>query len=206
MSSLTTSTAPSTSAPAASPPSAPASRTSPATPRSAPRATPRPEPRSTTVPAAAPARLLRCVGEPTPPVVDVRDGRASVPRHVAQGRPVVPTAPLPLSDPTALCCAVVRAAIEVTRGERTVQQLARWVTPEIYDAIARRARLELDTPGGTPTAIRPVTVRRARVMRIGAGAAEATVVVDDGSGRVRAAAARVEERRGTWRVVALEIG
>lgn len=164
--------------------------------------------RSTSVPAAPSGRLLRCVGERLSPAVDVRetrDARARVPRHLAGARPLAPTAPLPLPDPTSLCCAVVRAAIEVLRGERTVHQLARWVTPEIYDTLARRARLVLDAPGHAEAAAHPVTIRRARVMRLGATAAEATVVVDDG-GRVRAAAARLEARRGTWRVVALEIG
>jgi len=168
---------------------------------------PSPTVRPATVPAAEPrARLLRCVGETVAPAVDVTARRASVPRHVAQGRPLVgPVDALPLPDPTATCCAVVRAAVEVLRGERTVQQLARWVTPEIYDALARRARLVLDAPDAAAAPTRPVTVRRARVMRFGTGAAEATVVLDDG-GRVRAAAARLEARRGTWRVVALEIG
>lgn len=110
---------------------------------------------------------------------------------------------MPLPDPTALCCAVVRAAVEVVRGERTVGQLARWVSPEIYEALARRARLVADGPGEIPA--RPVAVRRARVLRIGDGVAEGTVVVQDGD-RVRAAAARLEARRGAWRVVALEIG
>lgn len=163
-------------------------------------------PRSTGVPAdETGARLLRCVGEPPTTAVDVRDPRAAVPRHVAHGRPLVPTTPVPLPDPTPLCCAVVRAAVEVVRGDRTVQQLARWVTPEIYEALARRARIVLEADLAPGTATRPVTVRRARVLRLGAEVAEATVVVDDGD-RVRAAAARLEVRRGTWRVVALEIG
>lgn len=160
--------------------------------------------RSTSVPAEPPARLLRCVGERVSPAIDVRDGGARAPQHVVRGRPLAPpSTPLPLPDPTALCCAVVRAALEVVRGERTVGQLARWVSPEIYEALARRARLEVDACAESST--RPVTIRRARLVRIGDGVAEGTVVVEDGD-RVRAAAARLEARRGTWRVVALEIG
>ncbi|MBN0041006.1 energy transducer TonB [Cellulosimicrobium cellulans] len=161
--------------------------------------------RTTSVPADPPARLLRCVGERPVATIDVNDvTTARAPQHVVRGRPLAPpTAPLPLPDPTALCCAVVRAAVEVVRGERTVGQLARWVSPEIYETLARRSRLVADGPRRTTT--RPVTVRRARVLRIGDGVAEGTVVVEDGD-RVRAAAARLEARRGTWRVVALEIG
>ncbi|OLT55411.1 hypothetical protein BJF88_06090 [Cellulosimicrobium sp. CUA-896] len=159
------------------------------------------------MPAAPAGRLLRCVADRTAAVVDVRDkeARPRVPRHVAGSRPLAPAAPVPLPDPTSLCCAVVRAAVEVLRGDRTVHQLARWVTPQIYDTLARRARLVVDTPGHADATAYPVTIRRARVMRLGADVAEATVVVDDG-GRVRAAAARLEARRGAWRVVALEIG
>ncbi|WP_237843435.1 Rv3235 family protein [Cellulosimicrobium cellulans] len=160
--------------------------------------------RSAGVPADLTARLLRCVGEPPVPTIDLTDATtARVPQHVVRGRPLAPTAPLPLPDPTALCCAVVRAAVEVVRGERTVGQLARWVSPEIFETLARRSRLVADGP--RPTTTRPVSVRRARVLRIGEGVAEGTVVVEDGD-RVRAAAARLEARRGTWRVVALEIG
>jgi len=160
--------------------------------------------RSTSVPTEPPARLLRCVGERITPAVDVRDGGARAPQHVVRGRPLTPpTTPLPLPDPTALCCAVVRAALEVVRGERTVNQLTRWVSPEIYETLARRARIVADA--GADSSTRPVTIRRARLVRIGDGVAEGTVVVEDGD-RVRAAAARLEARRGTWRVVALEIG
>ncbi|MBE9928200.1 energy transducer TonB [Cellulosimicrobium cellulans] len=181
-----------------------------ATPTAAPTAPPssgvavRPV-RSTSVPSAPPARLLRCLGDPTVATVDVTDPTtARAPQHVVRGRPLGrPTTPVPLPDPTALCCAVVRAAVEVVRGERTVGQLARWVSPEIYEALARRARLVAEGPGETPA--RPVSVRRARVLRIGDGVAEGTVIVQDGD-RVRAAAARLEARRGAWRVVALEIG
>ncbi|QJW36143.1 Rv3235 family protein [Cellulosimicrobium protaetiae] len=160
--------------------------------------------RATSVPADARARLLRCVGERAAPAVDLTDPGATVPRHVVRGRPLAPpTSPVPLPDPTALCCAVVRAAVEVLRGERTVSQLARWVSPEIYETLARRARIVADGPRETTT--RPAAVLRARVLRIGEGVAEGTVVVEDGD-RVRAAAARLEARRGAWRVVALEIG
>ena len=161
--------------------------------------------RSTSVPAAPPARLLRCLGDPTVATVDVTDPTAArVPQHVVRGRPLGrPTTPVPLPDPTALCCAVVRAAVEVVRGERTVGQLARWVSPEIYEALARRARLVADGPGETPA--RPVAVRRARVRRSGDGGAEGAVGGRAGA-RGGAGAGGLEARRGAWRVVVLEIG
>ena len=118
--------------------------------------------RSTSVPAAPPRPPRRGRGDPPVAPRDVTDPTAArVPQHAVRGRPLGrPTTPVPLPDPTALCCAVVRAAVEVVRGERTVGQLARWVSPEIYEALARRARLVADGPGETPA--RPVAVRRAR--------------------------------------------
>jgi len=109
-----------------------------------------------------------------------------------------------LPDPTSLCCSVVRAAVEVLRGERPVAQLQRWLAPDVFDAIGRRAQLAQDAPDRV-AASRPVAIRRARLLRLGDAAAEATIVLEDME-RVRAAAVRLEARRGVWRVVVLEIG
>ncbi|MFF2621490.1 Rv3235 family protein [Oerskovia jenensis] len=120
------------------------------------------------------------------------------------GRPVTSTPELPLPDPTSICCSVVRAAVEVLRGERPVAQLQRWLAPDVFDALGRRALLMQGTTGGDAAA-RPVAIRRARLVRLGDTTAEATVVLED-MDRVRAAALRLEARRGVWRVVVLEIG
>lgn len=119
--------------------------------------------------------------------------------------------PAELGDPTALCCAVAHAAIESLRGIRPLAQLARSVSPEIFDALHARAQVRAAArrrsgalPAGQERQLRS-RVRRARVVRIAHDVAEATVVVDDVD-RVRAAAVRVEEHRGRWRVVVLEIG
>lgn len=109
----------------------------------------------------------------------------------------------PISDPSALCCSVVQAAVEVLRGIRPLAQLSRWLTPEVYEALARRR--EITTAGGSPTSTLQARIRRARVIRVSQSAAEATVIVQD-EHRVRAAAIRVEHLRGNWRVVAFELG
>ena len=113
-----------------------------------------------------------------------------------------PDRPAPVEDPTQLCCAIVQAAVEALRGTRPLAQLVRWVTPEVYEGLSARATLTVRVLGTATT--RP-TIRRVRLCRLGDRAAEATVVVDDG-GRVRAVAIRRDERRGTWRAAALEIG
>ncbi|GAB4084131.1 hypothetical protein GCM10028784_07610 [Myceligenerans cantabricum] len=111
-----------------------------------------------------------------------------------------------LPDPTALVCRVARAAMEVLRGERPANQLARWTSTQVYDQLVARERLL----NGAPRARRrPVShrvgIRRVRLVRLGAASAEATVVLHDGE-RVRAAAVRLEGRRGTWKVTCLELG
>lgn len=122
------------------------------------------------------------------------------------GRPTPEPDPT-LPDPTAQVCRVVRAAVEVLRGERPAAQLARWVTPQVYDQLLERGRLMREAQQNRPP--RPkahaATVRRVRMVRLGTSSAEATVILHD-EGRVRAAAVRLEARRGVWRVAVLEIG
>ena len=125
-------------------------------------------------------------------------------------RPVRPTtdpAP-PLDDPTGLCCAVARAALESLRGIRPLSQLVRSVSPEVFDALHARYQVREQArtrPGAPPVSQSRARVRAARIIRLGPAVAEASVVVDDAD-RVRAAALRVEEHRGRWWVVVLELG
>jgi hypothetical protein len=173
-------------------------------------AVPRPAPRpsrlrvSAPPPSTRPARRLDATGPSR-----VRHIRLGAPRleeglEELPARPLAPRPAAPLPDPTAQCCSVVRAAVEVLRGERNPAQLARWVTPQVLDQLVERARLAR-RQGTTTSGGRPVLVRRVRLVRLGDDVAEATVVLDD-DGRVRAAAARLEARRGTWRVAVLELG
>lgn len=113
-----------------------------------------------------------------------------------------------LADPTALCCAVAHAATEALRGIRPLNQLARSVSPEVFDQLHARAQVRAaarNRRGAPPTPQSRSRVRRARTIRISPTVAEASVVIDDVD-RVRAAALRVEEHRGRWRVVVLELG
>lgn len=105
----------------------------------------------------------------------------------------------PLEDPTRLCGAVVMAAIEALTSARPLVQLARWVSPEVYEALARAAR------PGPASGRRGVVLRSVRTCRISPTVAEGTAVVHDGT-RVRAAAVRLEVHRGTWRATVLQIG
>lgn len=104
-----------------------------------------------------------------------------------------------LEDPTRLCGAVVMAAVEALVSARPLVQLARWVSPEVYESLARARR------PGPPTGRRGVVVRSVRLCRVGPTVAEGTAVVHDGN-RVRAAAVRFEVHRGSWRATVLQIG
>lgn len=146
-------------------------------------------------------RRMRIGGTPYP---EVQDAAAAL--EAVSGRPAPEPDPT-LPDPTAQVCRVVRAAVEVLRGERPAAQLARWVTPQVYDQLLSRGRLMREAQQNRPP--RPkahaATIRRVRLVRLGAASAEATVILHD-EGRVRAAAVRLEARRGVWRVAVLEIG
>ncbi|WP_448059579.1 Rv3235 family protein [Cellulomonas hominis] len=115
-----------------------------------------------------------------------------------------PTTADPSFDPFSFCGSLALAAVEALSGIRPLAQLARWVSPTVYERTARRAALTAPRGELSPPTRRP-TVRRIRVFRLGPGAVEASVVVADGD-RVRAVAVRIEPHRGAWRAEDLIIG
>ncbi|MGV8976788.1 MAG: Rv3235 family protein [Cellulomonas sp.] len=215
---------------APSPPAAPAPAAVDGRPASAPAAHTGPtvcgadedEPRRTgprTPPTTARLRLVPSLaalprlaaptgpGHSRPPTVDDRvlaRRRAALAAERAAATAEAAVGPVPTGDPTSVCCSLVLAAVESLAGIRAVAQLARWVTPEVYQALSTRAALTVRVLGARAATCRP-EVRRVRVCRIGEHVAEASVVIDDGR-RVRAVAVRLESWRGSWRAVALEIG
>lgn len=107
---------------------------------------------------------------------------------------------------------VAQGALEVLAGTMPLQQMARWLDSDNYERLQLRANLVrcIGAHGprrsqATTSAHRNVIVRSARVCSVGPGVYEASVVAFDQK-RVRAVALRIEQRRGAWRVTALEIG
>lgn len=127
----------------------------------------------------------------TPSVTDHDRGDSEVEEHT-------------LPDPEQWAGALVRSAVEALCGIRPPAQLARWLSAELYESLARRAGLAVRILG-RPAVARRATVRRVHVCRVVPGVVEASVVVHDG-GHLRAAAVRLEVHRGRWRATALEIG
>jgi hypothetical protein len=110
----------------------------------------------------------------------------------------------PQGDVAALAGLIAQATVEVLGGRRSPGQLARWVTPGVYESVHQRAALTVRVLG-TRGPARPPTVRRVRVCAIDAHVREASVVVEDGA-HVRAVALRIESHRGAWRATAVEVG
>ncbi|MDM7853982.1 Rv3235 family protein [Cellulomonas alba] len=115
-----------------------------------------------------------------------------------------PGAP-PDADPQQVACGIALGAVEVLAGRRSVAQLARWVTPGVYEVLRMRAALTAQAIGSGSAAGRHPSVRRVRVCVVAPGVVEAAVVAEDAD-RVRAVAVRLEGWRGQWRATALEIG
>ncbi|WP_258726440.1 Rv3235 family protein [Cellulomonas sp. NS3] len=172
----------------------------------APSTTPRARLVPTLPPAARPAPATG-PGHTRPPTLEQRllarrRATLAAERAARAAEPPRETAPMP--DPTPVCCALALAATEAMRGTRSVAQLARWVSPAVFEQLAARAALTVRVLGRGAATRRP-EVLRVRVCRLGEHVAEAAVVVDDGT-RVRAVALRLEMWRGAWRAVAFEIG
>ncbi|UNX55828.1 Rv3235 family protein [Georgenia sp. TF02-10] len=152
---------------------------------------------------ARPWDRLRFAGpapEPAAPDADAAPAGAAG----AAGAPSTVTAEEPLPDPGRWAGALARSCVEVLLGVRPAAQLGRWLTADLYEALARRAGLAVRVLG-RPVRTRPAIVRRVRVCEVAPGAVEAAVVLHDGE-RVRGAAVRLEVHRGRWRATALEIG
>ena len=130
-------------------------------------------------------------------------GPGQVAAAAAPGTSTATSPATQLPDPRSVSCSIAQAAAEVLAGIRPVAQLTRWVTPEVFGALATRAAIVVRQRGRG--AAPRVTVRRVRVCRLSQLVAEASVVLDDGD-RVRAAAIRLESHRGYWRATVLEIG
>lgn len=103
-----------------------------------------------------------------------------------------------LEDPAPRAAMLARAVLESLAGDRPVQQLMRWTTPEVYGQLEPLVSARTIRPWAT-------TLRRVLVCEPAPGVAEVTAVVQRGV-RAAAIALRLEGVDGRWLVTALQLG
>ncbi|MDQ1122924.1 Rv3235 family protein [Microbacterium trichothecenolyticum] len=115
-----------------------------------------------------------------------------------------PTHELPPSETFARN--VVRGVLEVLSGVREVEQLARWLSEDVYRTLSVRASLAARARSARRiTALREVhEIRNVHVFEPADGIVEATVTAA-ARVRTRAIALRLEGLDGRWRVTALAL-
>lgn len=116
----------------------------------------------------------------------------------------------PQADVRRLAGALALGAVEVLMGLRNIGQMERWLSPDLYQALWKRARLfELTAPlphrRKLPTCVKQVHVKTVISDAYTVAPREVVATIFDGQ-RIRAVALRLEEWRGEWRATALEIG
>lgn len=115
----------------------------------------------------------------------------------------------PRVDTRKFAAAIALGAIQVIKGLRPINQLDRWLSYEIYDALWERTKLYAHCHPWERKFAKPMRVQNVHIQRIDinpqvVAPAEAAVSVFDGE-RVRAVALRLQAHRGNWKVTALEI-
>jgi hypothetical protein len=106
-------------------------------------------------------------------------------------------------DPDSFARAVCQAIIDVLAGRRAAQQMMRWLRPDLFDMLRRRASTAAERT--TPRPGRGAVVRSVRTCRVSPDVVEAAAVIVDGRG-ARAMAVRLEAVGPRWRVTAMVIG
>ncbi|WP_298226759.1 Rv3235 family protein [Gryllotalpicola sp.] len=111
-----------------------------------------------------------------------------------------------LPDPTTLITNLARCVVEVFAGAREVEQLARWVTDDVYAHLLRRALIAQRARQVKGREIRrpDFSILSTHTFEPRPGACEATVIVRMPH-RVRAIALRLEGLDGRWRASSISV-
>ncbi|WP_144782281.1 Rv3235 family protein [Microbacterium sp. BH-3-3-3] len=101
---------------------------------------------------------------------------------------------------------MVRGVLEVVAGVRDPEQLARWMSEEVYRALLARTSLAARARSARRVQVYRVMhqTRSIRLFSPREGAIEATVIVS-GRMRTRAVALRLETIERRWRITALHL-
>lgn len=117
-----------------------------------------------------------------------------------------PTSTSALPDPQPLIENLTRCVIEILAGARELDQIARWLTDDVYRHLLKRVVLSSRARQAKGAqAVRPVfAIGSVIVCEPRDGIVEATVVVR-GRARVRAVALRLEGLDRRWRATAIHV-
>lgn len=133
--------------------------------------------------------------------------RARAPRFPADDffdQQPTPTSALP--DPRPLLENLTRCVVEILAGARELEQIARWLSDDVYRHLLKRVVLSARARQATGApSLRPAfTIGSVLVCEPRDGVVEATVIVR-GRARVRSVALRLEGLDRRWRATAIHV-
>lgn len=108
----------------------------------------------------------------------------------------------PLGDPTPLVCTVARVALEVVLGGDGINQLVRWISPEVRSLLLAQHSLARRSNYASRGSVH---VQRVRLCRVGPHAVEAAVVATEGD-FPHAIALRLEAVANRWLITVMDVG
>ena len=117
-----------------------------------------------------------------------------------------PTESHRLPDPQPLLENLTRCVIEILAGARELEQIARWVTDEVYRNLLKRVVISARARRATGRAVhRPtISIGSTSICEPADGVVEAVVIVNSRT-RTRAVAVRLEGLDGRWRATAIHV-
>ena len=117
-----------------------------------------------------------------------------------------PTRRAALPDPAPLATNLARCVVEIVAGAREIEQIARWVSDDVYAHLLKRVLIAARAREARgEVARRPAfTIGSVRVSEPSDGVAEAVVVIH-GRARSRAVALRLEGLDRRWRATAVHV-
>jgi len=117
-----------------------------------------------------------------------------------------PTSRATLPDPEPLLENLTRCVIEILAGARDLEQIARWVTDDVYRHLLKRVVLSSRARQvkGLVAARPAFTIGSTTVCEPRDGVVEAVVIVS-GRARTRAVAIRLEGLDSRWRATAINV-
>ncbi|MFM2353695.1 MAG: hypothetical protein RLZZ608_1101 [Actinomycetota bacterium] len=117
-----------------------------------------------------------------------------------------PTSTADLPDPRPLVENLTRCVIEILAGARELEQVARWVTDDVYRTLMARAAISARARSarGAPVVRPTFSVGSPRLTEPRDGVVEAVVIVTSRA-RARAVAIRLEGLDRRWRASAISV-